>query len=396
MIFKRGDCKYYCSNLRAYYMHKILILTEHYPSEDNIYNYMFIHSRVLEYIKCGCEVRVLYLSDVSCVYCYEGVEVNKGAFDEYKDKLLNFSPDVIFTHSPKKRIVSNIVEIKKTFKVKNYTWIHGVEALSIFRRIFNTSSMKERVSLFTIGIVQEIRRVLRFRKYAKICENSNDEFIFVSHWMKKITESDNYIKIEKANLIPNFIDYEGFESKRVTSTKNILIVRSFESRKYANDISIQMLNELNKLREDFTVTIYGEGRYFNSCIQQLNIGDSRVQATEKMLPREELKECLKDSKYSFFMCPTRQDAQGVTMCEAMASGLIVVTNNSTAIPEFVSPEYAIISDDVALSAEMISNLMNNKKEFLEKSNMALEYIRNNLSSEILITKELNLINKNDS
>ena len=377
-------------------MRKILILTEHYPSEDNIYNYMFIHSRVLEYKKRGCDVKVLYLSELDDFYRYEGVEIYKGSFKRYKDSILSFNPDVIFTHSPKKMIIANIEEIKKTLNVKNYTWIHGVEALSLYRRIFNISSIKELFSIFTIGIVQEIRRVCRFRKYARICNDYGDEFIFVSNWMRRITEFDNVIKITNSLIIPNFIDYEGFKTIRDVNTKNLLLVRSFESRKYANDISIIILNELNKIRTDFTISIFGKGKFFEPCLQQLNIDSSRVFASEGMLPREELKACLKDLKYSFFMCPTRQDAQGVTMCEAIASGLVVVTNNSTAIPEFVKKEYAIISDDPKLSAEMISHLMDSKDEFLSKSRAGLEYIRKNLSSDILITKELNLINKNDS
>lgn len=377
-------------------MHKILVLTEHYPSETNIYNYMFIHSRVLEYKKRGCEVIVLYLSDTTEFYNYEGVEVNKGTFEFYKNKIKNFQPDVIFTHSPKKNIVDNITQIKEALKVKNYTWIHGVEALSLYRRIFNLLSVKEVVRIFTVGFLQEIRRIVRFRKYVNICSNYNDEFIFVSNWMKRVAEYDNFTKIKNSQIIPNFIDFEGFKTNRVANTKNILLVRSFESKKYANDVSMKIINELNKLRQDFTVTIYGKGRLFDSCIRKLNVVGERIKISERMLPREELKACLTDKKYSFFMCPTRQDAQGVTMCEAMASGLIVVTNNSTAIPEFVSSDYAIISSDEIKSAQMISDLMDSKSNFLKKSSAALEYIKNNLSSEILITKELNLINKNDS
>lgn len=377
-------------------MQKILILTEHYPSEDNIYNYMFIHTRVLEYKKRGCEVKVLYLSEVNENYSYEGVEIYKGKFEVNKKIIKQFEPDVIFTHSPKKLIIENIKIIKETLKIKNYTWIHGVEALSIYRRIFNISNLTDGVRIFTLGAFQEIKRIIRFRKYVKICADHDDEFIFVSNWMKKITESDSFIKIKNSQIIPNFIDFDGFQTERKVITKNILLVRSFESRKYANDISIKILNELNKLRDDFTISIFGKGKLFKSCLEKLNIDPSRVFVKEGMLPRDELKACLKDSKYSFFMCPTRQDAQGVTMCEAMASGLIVVTNNSTAIPEFVKKEYAIICDEPKLSAKTISSIMDNKAEFISKSKAALEYVSTNLSADILISQELNLINKNDS
>jgi hypothetical protein len=39
-----------------------------------------------------------------------------------------------------------------------------------------------------------------------------------------------------------------------------------------------------------------------------------------------------------FLAISRQDAQGVSMCEAMSSGLAIISSNNTAIPEFI-PDY---------------------------------------------------------
>lgn len=375
-------------------MKKIMILTEHYPDQDNIYNYMFIHSRVLEYKKNGYDVIVLYLSNENKRYTYEDIDVYKGQYETYKDSLINFNPDVIFTHSPKKIIINKINKIKNDLNVKNYTWIHGVEALSAFRRTFNITSFQEALHLYTVGLIQEIRRILRFRRYAQFCKKENDTFVFVSNWMKNITERDNFLKLNQYKIIPNFIDYAGFKIDDIFSrkTNNILIVRSFESKKYANDISVKILNTLNTLRNDFTVTIIGKGKLFDSCIENLQIPTERLRSYKKTLSRNELKYYFKNSEYSFFLCPTRQDAQGVTMCEAMASGLLIVTNNSTAIPEFIGKSYAIIEDDIKSTALLMSKAMDNRDDFYLKTSNAMEYVKNNLSSEILIKKELDLIN----
>ena len=40
-------------------------------------------------------------------------------------------------------------------------------------------------------------------------------------------------------------------------------------------------------------------------------------------------------KNGIFMVPTRLDSQGVSRDEAMSSGLVPITNNVAAIPEFV-------------------------------------------------------------
>jgi glycosyltransferase involved in cell wall biosynthesis len=371
---------------------RILILTEHYPTDGNIYNYMFIHSRVIEYLKEGFLVKVLYLANDKKKYMFEGVEVYMGKLDDYLDEIHQFSPEVIFTHSPKKKIVNVIKKIKEEFNIKNYTWIHGVEAISIYRRIFNISSVSEFFKIFTIGLLQEIRRILRFRKYVILSKKWNDEFIFVSDWMRKVTVRDNFIKIDNYSIIPNFIDDESFHLENIESRNrlNLLIVRSFESRKYANDIAVKIVNKLNTMRSDFTLTIYGQGKHFDECVSKIVMPKERLSLHKKMLNREELKNCFNDKKYSFFICPTRQDAQGVTMCEAMSSGLLVVTNPSTAIPEFVKNDYAIIDNNIEKLAQLIDSNMNDERMYLNKINNAVAYIKENLSRDVLIKRELSL------
>uniref|UniRef100_UPI0025FA2C66 glycosyltransferase family 4 protein n=1 Tax=Sulfurovum sp. TaxID=1969726 RepID=UPI0025FA2C66 len=48
--------------------------------------------------------------------------------------------------------------------------------------------------------------------------------------------------------------------------------------------------------------------------------------------------------YGLFLSPTRMDSQGVSRDEAMSSGLVSLTNNITAIPEFVDRSCAILAD----------------------------------------------------
>lgn len=374
-------------------MKKILILTEHYPSKNYIYNYMFIHSRATEYVKHGYIVKVLFLSldEYEYEYEYENITVLKGSFQKYKNQLIDFSPDVIFTHTPRKLLISQIEDIKKTLKVKNFTWIHGVEALSVYRRIFNVTSVVELLKLFTKGLIDEIRRKVQFNKYKLICDKYGDEFIFVSKWMKEITENDNFTKINKFRIIPNFIDNFKFSSESVRSNKSFLIVRSFESKKYANDISIKILNRLYEVRDDFHVTIIGDGALFDDELKKLVLPKKCVKVEKRMLERSEMSTVFNSPKYGFFLCPTRQDAQGVTMCEAMASGLVVVTNPSTAIPEFVSKDYAIMESKVNDVVDQLCRLMDDKIKFEEKSKNAKKYISSNLSSDCCIQKELKLI-----
>ncbi len=56
------------------------------------------------------------------------------------------------------------------------------------------------------------------------------------------------------------------------------------------------------------------------------------------------------SNYGVFLSPTRMDAQGVMMCEVMASGLLTISSDNTAIPEFIVDEQnGILIDNVNYS-----------------------------------------------
>ncbi|MBN2233786.1 MAG: glycosyltransferase, partial [Opitutales bacterium] len=64
-------------------------------------------------------------------------------------------------------------------------------------------------------------------------------------------------------------------------------------------------------------------------------------------------------------CPTRWDSHGVSRDEAMASGLVPVTNRVAAIPEFVDDACGILADpeDAAGLAAGIARLYSDPSAF---------------------------------
>src|SRR5690606_979063 len=112
----------------------------------------------------------------------------------------------------------------------------------------------------------------------------------------------------------------------------VLTLRPLSSKKYAVDIAI---DTFKFLPEKFTLDIYGKGQLQNQY--QKRIDDAkltdRITIKNEFIERSDMNGFF--SRYGVFLSPTRMDAQGVTMCEAMASGLLVASNNNTAIPEFV-------------------------------------------------------------
>ena len=93
------------------------------------------------------------------------------------------------------------------------------------------------------------------------------------------------------------------------------------------------------------------------------------------------------------LIPTRQDAQGVSMCEAMSSGLVPVTSNNTAIPEYVNESCGYLGNNVDDLKDAIKEMYYNPDIFLKKSKKASQHINKICSPQIVINKELNLIKR---
>jgi len=216
--------------------------------------------------------------------------------------------------------------------------------------------------------------------------------------MKKVMETDVGVKIKNYEIIPNVINTDLFkyEKKDLDKRKKILIIRNFDSRKYANDISINAILKLKEKEyfQDLEFCIFGQGRYFDALTKKL-LGLENVKIHNKFLSQMEIARTHKD--YGVFLCPTRQDSQGVSMCEAMSSGLVPITSNNTAIPEFVSEEGGYLTDNSPERiVQAIEELYYNEEVFKEKSYKASDLIDRKCDQEAVITKELSFIMQKDT
>ncbi len=94
--------------------------------------------------------------------------------------------------------------------------------------------------------------------------------------------------------------------------------------------------------EDMEFCFIGKGALFDKTLALLR-QFKNVTIRETFLEQSEISALHKE--YGIFPCPTRLDAQGVSMCEAMSSGLIPVTSGVTAIPEFVNDEVGVLAKE---------------------------------------------------
>ena len=89
--------------------------------------------------------------------------------------------------------------------------------------------------------------------------------------------------------------------------------------------------------------------------------------------------------------PSRQDTHGVSTSEAMSSGLVPISSNNSAIPEFVPVSCGYLTDTYLDIVDAIENIYFDADRFLEFSKGASEFIRKKCASSVVISKEIELI-----
>ena len=241
--------------------------------------------------------------------------------------------------------------------------------------------------------------MLQLRSLRKLIHKSNSgeniQFVFVSKWMKLICELDTFTKVKKASIIPNPIDVKifNYNPKNLEQRKRILMIRPFHTKKYATDIAIAAIIKLSALPffKDLHFTIIGKGKMYDKQIKPIK-HFSNIVFINRFLTQQEIK--MYHDEHGVFLCPTRQDAQGVSMCEAMSSGLIPITSNNTAIPEFVTNNISgFLTLNSAGICDRISFLYNNANSFFKMSENSSANIQSICSIESVITQELDIICK---
>ena len=371
-------------------MHKIVIFNQSYPNpKSGDVGSAFVHVRA-KFYKEQFNVEVIKINASEESYNYEGINVvclrSYGECVEYLKKNM---PSVILTHFCEpwmNRVASEL-------NLPIIIWVHGSEAHSWKRILFNVywGNIIDFIKFIRINLIS----LSNFKKLINESVASDKiHFVFVSDWMKRITFADTGASTKQYSLVPNPIDTNlfSFKEKHTDLRKKILMIRSFNSSKYANDISMKAILLLSKKTyfNELEFTIYGRGVHWDKLTSKIS-QFKNVKLVNNLLPQSEIPAI--HSQNGIFLCPTRMDAQGVSMCEAMSGGLIPVTSNNTAIPEFVkNNESGFLTNSAREIAGRIEFLYNNPLQFAKMSKAASEKIKATCSMSVVIEKEIELIN----
>ncbi len=362
--------------------YELVLVCTAYPGGKRVYGGEFVKVRVDKYVAAGRSTLVIESSpsnEAPRLDVVDGVDVLR-ILPEHFDfflTLLEPTGTPFLTHSPSPETLAALSAVIPSDR--QFHWFHGYEVRDYRRLYFN----------YTTPEMARLRRRLddvnrdRLSAAAACFSDALSTKVFVSDFLKEIAQIDAGANAINSQVIPNFVDGERFPfvQKTPDQVRRMLLIRSFSNRNYANDIAIEAI-WLLKDRAGFDriqFTVRGFGGEFKKLTKR--IADlPNVDVAEGYMSREEI--AALHGSHGVFLCPTRFDTQGVSMGEAMASGLVVVTNNVTAIPEFTDTECSLLvrPDDPVAYAEALWDLYQHPDRVPDLSRRAAERAGHNAAS----------------
>ncbi|KGG92185.1 hypothetical protein P245_12325 [Comamonas thiooxydans] len=369
-----------------------LILTNHYPSYEDLYRNGFVHSRVRAYREHGvrCDVFRLRPKEAVSFHEFEDVDVTTGSQEvlhkmlcsgQYKSVLVHFLDPAMW------EVLQHHVD-----RIKVVVWVHGAEIQPWHRRDFNNENEDQR----TVAKMKSDKR-MEFWRELLLEIPSNLKLVFVSRSFAEDVMEDLGFRIPEGQyaIIHNPINTElfGYQEKPVEQRKKVLSIRPYASKVYANDLMVKAILQLSKkpFFYDLEFRLIGDGQLFEETLEPLR-QFSNVYIEQRFLTQSEI--ALLHKEYGIFLCPSRMDTQGVSRDEAMSSGLVPITNSVAAIPEFVDESCGILAgaEDHLDLANGVCRLYENSDLFTVMSRNGAELIRKSRSARDIIAAEIYMFN----
>lgn len=368
---------------------RILVLTRSYPAPGDLYKYPFVHRRVLAYVAAGDDVRVFQAGPGARMHEFEGVSCRTGGADSLRALVGDFRPDVIAAHGFSEAMWEVLEPLAGAVPVR--AWLHGSEIPGFMRRKALVAAEAARPA----ALAQVEARCAFWRAFL---ERVPPRFglVFVSATSIELAREDWGDALGRVayRIIPNPVDTDlfSYRQKSPEDRFNTLLVRPFDSHTYANDLAVETIARLaaRDRRRRLRFTLIGDGPLFEETVAPLR-GLAGVRLRRGFLTQREV--AREHRGHGLFLVPTRLDTQGVSRDEAMASGLVPVTNAIPAVREFVDPSCAALAppDDGGALADALWAMVEDPGLFLARSSAAADRIRGERSNALIIPRELALL-----
>jgi len=362
---------------------KVALLAPGYPSTRSPRDYAFVHARGKLYVAAGHAVRAFTAGDstVELVEDVEGVEVERPTWRALPRRIQAWRPDVVAVHAPYFRII----DVAEAIDLPQVAWIHGHEALWSTRSHEWEHGWSSRVARFTKVPMRNAYQWWRLRRYLRRV----GAVVFVSRWMQRSAEGFVRQRLSQAQIVPNPVDTAAFQyAFQASRLRAGVSVRSLENSKYGIDIAIKAFQG----PIDAHLTIVGTGRLAAEYRALARRVGANVTFIETPVRHGDMPTLL--SEYGFFVAPSRVEAQGVAMCEAMAVGLPVVGTQVGGIPEFVTHgQQGLLVPPESPSAlrEAVLSLTGDPERAMSMSKLARGRMVQECSRERVTDRELALL-----
>lgn len=368
-----------------------------YPGRNKEYGGEFVRERAKSYLKSGKSGFIIELNNNNI-----DIELEKDGLLTILRAPLLASKDIVRNISKQNSpvLVHNafpalMEQLKRHIDEKRLIyWFHGADVRDSRRLYFNFDTVeRERQRFMVYQFHQD-----QIKSLSHVLTSPQIRKVFVSDYLQTIAERDIGVRSNNVTVIHNFIDTTFFTpiDRPLEQFRRIALLRPFKRGNYAVDIAIQAIcllrNRQGFMDLDFTLRGFGDAfDEFTVPLQNL----SNVRLEEKYSSREEVRELHR--QHGIFLCPTRHDTQGVSLGEAMASGMACITHDVAAIPQFVDRDCGVLvrPNDPAALAEAIWELAHNPDRARRLGAAAAQRVRKQCSFENTIGRELDLIQMQD-
>lgn len=371
---------------------RILVVTRSYPAEGDLYQYPFVHRRVVAYAAAGHEVAVFRpTADRSLhVHRFDGVACNSGDGAVLRRLVAEWRPDVAAIHGFSEQMWEIVAPLAGALPI--CAWLHGSEIPAFFRQKAECLGDRSERATALDAVATRCRFWTGFLQRLP----PRFKLVFVSRSAVELAREDwgDLLPQQSLAVIHNPIDTDlfAYRPRDAADRSRILLIRPFDSRTYGNDLAVSAILALSG-RSGFGqlgFTIIGDGPLFEQTVAPIS-DISNVRIERRFLTQPQI--AAQHSTHGLFLVPTRLDTQGVSRDEAMSSGLVPVTNRVSAVPEFVDEQCAGLADpdDFEGLAEAIWTLQADPALFLARSAAAARRVRAQSGHDRVIPQEIGLL-----
>ena len=367
-----------------------LVISRGYPAYDSLYSYAYVHRRIKGYAEEGLPVDVFRLTEGDLAFSeFEGVDVVSGTLTDLELMIRTNPHHSLVVHSLDRALWSLLAEHAGDRSI--LVWIHGAEIQPWYRRDFSFINDRDRQD----GIRRSNDRMAFWRD---LFDNPPDNvrFVFVSRHLAREAFRDVGIELDPSRytVIHNHVDGELFQyrPKQADQRLRLLSIRPYTRPTYGNDLTVRAILDLvdEPFFPELTFRLIGDGRLFEETVEPVR-HLSNVILEQRFLSQRQIAALHKE--HGVFLVPTRIDSQGVSRDEAMASGLVPVTNRVSAVPEFVDERSAFLveAEDWRGMADAIRRLHAEPETFQAMSAEAARRVRAQSSRARTLGREIELL-----